>query len=55
MHIPTEESRTEAKALFCDAEELLLGHDLATEDTIAVNAGDLDLDVVGEEWRGIQR
>jgi hypothetical protein len=49
VHIPSKDHRTEAKALLCDAEELLLRHQLTPQLPIDVDTGNLDLGVIVED------
>lgn len=49
VHVPTEDDRAEAETIFCDSQELLLGHELAAEDAIDVDAGDFDLGIISQD------
>jgi len=49
MHIPAEDYTAETEAVLCDLEELVFGHELATEDTVDVTAGDFDGIVIFED------
>lgn len=49
VHVPAEDDAAEAKAVFCNGQELLLGHQLAAQHAVDVEAGDLDGDIVLEE------
>lgn len=49
VHVPAENDGAEAEAIFCDPQELLLGHELAAEDAIDVDAGDFDLGVIPQD------
>ena len=46
VHIPAKYDRAEAEPIFCDSQELLLGHEFAAEAPIDVNAGDFDLGII---------
>ncbi len=47
VHVPAEDHGAESKAFLRDAEELLLGDQLAPQLTVHVDAGELDLGVLG--------
>lgn len=49
VHVPAEDDRAEAEPILCDAEEFLLGHELAAEDAIDVDARDFDLGVISQD------
>lgn len=49
VHVPTEDDGAEAKASFSYGEKLLLGDQLATQDAIDINAGQLDAVVIGQD------
>ena len=49
VHIPTEDDRAEAEAIFCDSEELLLGHEFAAEDAIDVYPGDFHFGIISQD------
>lgn len=49
VHVPAEDDGAEAEALARDGQELLLRHQLASQDAIDVDARHLDCPVVSEE------
>ena len=51
VHVPAEDDGAEAEAVRGDGQELFLGHELAAQDAVDVEAGQLDAIVVLEEPR----
>ena len=52
VHVPAEDNTAETKAVFCNGQELLLGHELATQHAVHVDTGDLDCGIVLEQlWQ----
>ena len=48
MHVPAKDDGAEAEAVFGHGEELGFGHELTAQDTVNVDAGDLDFGVALE-------
>lgn len=48
MHVPAVDDGAEAEAIFGNGEELLLGHELSTQDAIDIHAGYLDLGIIDQ-------
>ena len=49
VHVPAEDDRAEAKACSGNGEELLFGDQLAPQDTVDIDAGELDAVVILEQ------
>ena len=50
MHIPPKDDRAESEAFLCDAQEFLLGDQLATQLAIDINTCKLDFGVMLQEF-----
>lgn len=48
VHIPAEDDRAKTEPIFCNSQEFLFGHELATEDAIDVDAGHFDLSIISQ-------
>ena len=55
VHVPAKDDGAEAEAGLGDGEELFLGDDLAAEDAVDVEAGELDAVVVLEQLGQVLR